>query len=320
MAPPSSPSSPIHCRCLDFWGLIRKFSAWHLSRMCYPADSKHPCLSPVEVPNHRAPRARVSPPHPHRQATGEGGLPAQPPRGRCLRSEQGARCAPAGTDPDILTAALCVSEAQFLSKEEKQASPLPRGGETDGPGQAAGRGKASACRAPGGGGHPNTVGTRPPSSEAGAGEAQGQRPSEWRKHPREALRWGKEPQNKVRIPSRPPGHAGTCPHLPLQPRRPPVPPHSRPVSHTSSSACSVISPEPTRPTPTRPVLPRVPPGHAPGSLYSEPCRMAARFMPAMPAPDRGPDKGRVPSDNRLSGSYACKDPALLPPSLPSAFP
>lgn len=31
-------------------------------------------------------------------------------------------------------------------------------------------------------------------------------------------------------------------------------------------------------------------------------------------------KVESPLDNRPSGSYACKDPVLLPPNLPSAFP
>lgn len=55
---------------------------------------------------------------------GPGSLPAPPPQqrqaqlgpwARRLRGEQGVCCAAARPDPDILTAALCASEAQFLS-------------------------------------------------------------------------------------------------------------------------------------------------------------------------------------------------------------
>ena len=160
------------------------------------------------------------PQHPHRQAAGKGGLPAQPPQGRRLRGEQGARCAAARRDPDILTAALCVSEA-----------PIPKqGGKTSF--ASAQRRRNTALGRPPAGGRPQPAGLwvvegtlapwapRSPSSKPGAGETQGQRPSKWRKCPRKALRWGREPQNKVRIPSWHQGHVGICPHLPLQARCP----------------------------------------------------------------------------------------------------
>lgn len=142
---------------------------------------------------------------------GPGSLPAPPSAGgqqrqaqlgpwaRRLRGEQGVCCAAARPDPDILTAALCASEARFLSGAgEKQALPLPQGGKTDGPGQAAGRG-GTHPQGPGGGGHGrNRPGVRaspaprPLHPSLGTGGSQGKRPSEWRNPPKEALRREKD--------------------------------------------------------------------------------------------------------------------------------
>ena len=110
---------------------------------------------------------------------------------------------------------------RFLSREEKQALPLPRVGETR---PWAGRRQGEGLSLQGSGVVEGTWAPwapRSPSSEPGAGETQGQRPNKWRKCPSKALRWGKEPQNKVRIPSRHQGHVGICPHLPLQAHRSP---------------------------------------------------------------------------------------------------
>lgn len=158
--------------------------------------------------------------HPHRQAAGKGGLPAQAPQGRRLQGEQGARCAAARTDPDILTAALCVSEAPIpkqggktsFASAQRRRNRQPWAGRRQGEGlRLQGSRLVEGTWAP--------WAPRPHSSEPGAGETQGQRPNKWRKCPREALRWGKEPQNKVRIPSWHQGHVGNCPHLPLQAHR-----------------------------------------------------------------------------------------------------
>lgn len=169
------------------------------------------------------------------------------------------------------------------------------------------------------------MGTRPPSSEAGAGETQGQRPSEWRKRPREALRWGKEPQNKGRIPSRPPGHTGTCPICPSSLAAPQFRPAVAQF-HTLPALPAVLFPQspPGQPPPGRfrLVSPKgTLPGHCILSPVTRPPSLCLQRLPQTKV------QTKVESllDDRLniqtlSGSYACKDPALLPPSLPSAFP
>lgn len=115
--------------------------------MCRPTELQMPIIHPFALWSLKAaeaPRAGVSPSHPptstlSAQACSQLSSLRRLPSARRTRGH----CAPAQPDPDILTAALCASEARFLSREEKQASPLPRGGKTDRPGQATGSGKAS---------------------------------------------------------------------------------------------------------------------------------------------------------------------------------
>lgn len=96
------------------------------------------CLSPSSVESPKAADAPKGWGHsltPCQHTASRGLLPIQLLQGHSLPAEQGACCAAAQPDLDILTAVLCVSEAQFLSGEEKQASPLPQRGITDCPGQ-----------------------------------------------------------------------------------------------------------------------------------------------------------------------------------------
>lgn len=128
---------------------------------------KHPCPSPSSV---ESPEAAVAlewglgclpaPLLPQHTAS-RGTLPLLLLGGCCSKENKGL-AVHTQPDPDILTAALCVSEAQFLSREEKQASPLPQEGKQTALGrlQEVGIGKAPQ-------GWAGQMGDRPGTQEPG---------------------------------------------------------------------------------------------------------------------------------------------------------
>lgn len=149
-----------------------KVSGWHPSGMCHPAPLQTPIhpLPPWRAPKLQKPEeasgvslsSHTAAPAPRPQHTASRGTLPLLLLGGCCSKENKGLAVRAQPDPDILTAALCVSEARFLSREEKQASPLPQEGKQTALGrlQAVGSGKAPQ-------GWAGQVGDRPGTQEPG---------------------------------------------------------------------------------------------------------------------------------------------------------